>query len=83
MKYLLLLIIFITIFYLGVTAVLRGFFRFMTGTDPRRPQQDTRRVQYKKPEKEKWYAPKKKKSKVIDDDEGEYVEYEEIEIKED
>lgn len=77
MKFLILLILFIIIFYIGVNAVIRNLFRFFgNDTPPRhnpynRPRQETER-------KDRWYAPKNKRKKVIDEDEGEYVDYEEV-----
>lgn len=78
MKFLVLLILFIIIFYLGINAVLRNVFRFMSGGEPASRRSTYTRKEQHQPPKDRWYVPKQKKKKVIDNDEGEYVEYEEI-----
>ncbi len=78
MKYLLILIFFLAIFYAGINALMGGFFRMIFGYDPRKRQQQTKSQQQHKVEKDRWYSPKKSKKKVIDQDEGEYIDYEEV-----
>lgn len=77
MKYLLIFILFLAIFYAGINALMGGFFRMLFGYDPRK-QQPKNNQQQRKVEKDRWYAPKKDKKKIIDQNEGEYVDYEEV-----
>lgn len=78
MKYLLIFILFLAIFYAGINALMGGFFRMLFGYDPRKQQPPKKNQQQHKVEKDRWYAPKKDKKKIIDQNEGEYVDYEEV-----
>ncbi|MDD4821226.1 MAG: DUF4834 family protein [Bacteroidales bacterium] len=78
MKYLLIFILFLAILYAGINALMGGFFRMLFGYDPRKQQPPRNNQQQRRMEKDKWYAPKKDKKKVIDKNEGEYVDYEEV-----